>query len=108
MPESEAERAAKGDMAELWRARIPREKALEVLKQGGRLSQAEYLRCRVRYFTDGVVLGGKDFVETVFQAMRERFSPGRKDGARPLCGLELAKKPDRLYNLRQLQTDVFG
>ncbi len=111
VPESEAaraEQAAKGDMVEIWRRRIPREKALEVLRQGGRLPQAEYLRCRVRYLTDGAVLGGREFVEGIFEALRDRFAPGRKDGARPLRGLALAKKPDRLYNLRQLQTDVFG
>ena len=35
------------------------------------------LRCRVRYFADGAVLGTKAFVEEVFQAERSRFGPQR-------------------------------
>lgn len=50
--------------------------------------------------------GGKESVEGVFQTARGRFNLVRKDGARPLRGLE--KKPDRLYNLLELQTNVFG
>jgi putative transposase len=90
------------------RERIAKPKALAVLASGGRLSRADYLRCRVRYFTDGAVLGGKDFVEGVFRAARDRFSATRSCGARPLRGLELAPMPERLYNLRQLQRGVFG
>lgn len=29
----------------------------EVLRNGGQVSAVEALRCRVRYFTDGVILG---------------------------------------------------
>ncbi len=112
VPESEAgrrEEAAKGERAaQVSRRRISREKALEVLASGGRLSQADYLRCRVRYFTDGGVIGTKDFVERVFEATRERFSAGRQSGSRRLRGLELEKKPERLYNLRDLRRGVFG
>lgn len=94
--------------AEVYRPRIPRQKALEVLAQGGRLPQSEYLRCKVRYFTDGAVLGGRDFVEEIFQAFRERFGSKRKDGARPLRGMEKEDASRRLFNLRQLQKDVFA
>lgn len=97
-----------GGRAGAWRRRVSRAKALEVLASGGRLSRADYLRCRVRYFTDGAVLGGRDFVDAVFQAARDRFTARRTSGARPLRGLELAPKPERLYNLRQLQRGVFG
>jgi hypothetical protein len=95
-------------MAAVYRDRIPREKALEVLKQGGKLSQADYLRCKVRYFSDGGVIGGKAFVEEMFAALRKRFGPKRKDGARPLRGLAGNSPDDRLFNLRQLRTRVFG
>ncbi|WP_395741419.1 hypothetical protein [Prosthecobacter sp.] len=60
-----------------------------VLAEKGRLSPAELLRLRVRYFTDGVVLGSQEFVEGIFEAQRELFSPKRKKGARRLstrCG----------------------
>jgi len=43
---------------------------------------AAMLRCRVRYFTDGAVIGSKTFVNEAFAAARERFTAKRKDGAR--------------------------
>ena len=61
-----------------------REQARAVLKSGGRLGLSELLRCRVRYFSDGVVLGSKAFVEQVFQANRGQFGGKRATGARPL------------------------
>jgi putative transposase len=100
--------AAPRDPAEIFRQRIPREKALEVLAQGGKLSQADYLRCKVRYFSDGAVLGGKNFVEGIFQACRERFGPKRRNGARPLRGLAATGKDESLFNFRQLRKGVFG
>ncbi len=111
IPESEARQTAealKGEMATLYRDRIPRDKALEVLKQGGKLSEADYLRCRVRYFSDGAVIGGKAFVEEMFAAFRDRFGPKRKDGARPMRGLAGDSANDRLFNFRQLRKSVFG
>ena len=50
------------------------------------LSVAKMLRCRVRYFTDGAVIGSKEFVNEAFAGARERFSESRKDGARQLRG----------------------
>ena len=100
--------ALKGEMAAIYRDRIPREKALEVLARGGKLSQADYLRCKVRYFSDGAVIGGKAFVDEMFAAFRDRFGPKRKDGARPMRGLADETKEDRLFNFRQLRTGVFG
>jgi len=53
----------------------------EVLEAGGTLPINQMLRCRVRYFTDGAVLGSKAYVEDVFQRHRERFGEKRKTGA---------------------------
>jgi hypothetical protein len=100
--------ASKGEAAQVWRRRVPRDKALEVLAAGGRLERADYLRCRVRYFTDGAVLGGREFVERVFQGARWRFGAARKSGARPLRGLASAGPPERLYGMRDLRKRVFG
>ena len=61
---------------------IDREKIQEVLDGGGRLSKAELLHCKLRYLSDGVVLGGKAFVEDVFQKHRTEFGLKRKTGAR--------------------------
>jgi putative transposase len=111
IPEKEvhqAEEAAKGDKADIHRSRISRQKALEVLSQGGELPETSYLRCRIRYFSDGGAIGRKEFVEDVFRSARDRFGPRRKRGAHPLRGLERpAAKGERLHNLRQLQKDVF-
>ena len=50
------------------------------------LGMAKMLRCRVRYFTDGAVIGSKEFVNEAFAGARERFSKKRKDGARKMRG----------------------
>jgi REP element-mobilizing transposase RayT len=50
------------------------------------LTMAKMLRCRVRYFTDGAVIGSKDFVNEAFAGARERFTERRKDGARKMRG----------------------
>jgi REP element-mobilizing transposase RayT len=50
------------------------------------LNLAAMLRCRVRYFTDGAVIGSREFVNEAFAAARERFTERRKDGARRMKG----------------------
>lgn len=47
----------------------------------------ELVRLRLRYFSEGLVLGGKAFVEAVYAANRGRYSPRRKQGARPIEGI---------------------
>jgi len=60
------------------------EQTKKVLDEGGELSRHDLLRCRVRYFTDGVVLGSREFVESVFARHRDLFGPKRRTGARRL------------------------
>ncbi|HEY1050974.1 MAG TPA: transposase [Prosthecobacter sp.] len=79
------------------------EKARAVLAEGGKLSTAELLKLRVRYFTDGVILGSQAFVEEVFQAQRDQFSPKRKTGAKRIQECE-----EPLYALRQLRVNAVG
>ena len=50
----------------------------------GKLSRATLLRCRVRYFTDGLVLGSKSYVDGIFGRFRSHFGPRRTSGARAL------------------------
>jgi hypothetical protein len=50
------------------------------------LKLAAMLSCRVRYFTDGAVIGSQAFVNEAFAAARERFTEHRKDGARRMKG----------------------
>jgi putative transposase len=60
----------------------------EVLARGGKLPLAVALRCRVRYFTDGVALGSSAFVNRFFEQRQEHFGPCRKTGARKMRGVE--------------------
>ncbi|MGL5018759.1 MAG: transposase, partial [Luteolibacter sp.] len=69
------------------------------------LKLAAMLRCRVRYFTDGAVIGSKAFVNEVFVAARERFSAKRKDGARKLRG-NGASAAGVLWSMRDLRVRV--
>jgi len=72
----------------------------KVLSKRGRVPMREYLRRRVRYFTDGAVIGSKGFLEDVFARTRELWGGKRKDGARRLRGLS-----EKMYALRDLQTE---
>ena len=69
------------------------------------LGIAKMLRCRVRYFTDGAVIGSKEFVNEAFAGARERFGPKRKDGARKLRG-DATPANGVLWSLRDLRTGV--
>ena len=65
----------------------------------------EMLRHRVRYFTDGAVIGSREFVDEVFERARERFSARRRSGARRMRG---NGKPANgvLWSLRDLRVRV--
>lgn len=78
---------------------------LEKVMANEQVSLAEYIRIRVRYFTDGVVLGSRDFVEGVFQANRDRFGPNRVKGGSRVRGLNFG---EGIYSLRNLKKKVFG
>jgi REP element-mobilizing transposase RayT len=56
----------------------------KVIENNGKLPIQAVLRCRVRYFTDGMAFGGKAFVDGVFQQNRQFFGPKRRDGARKM------------------------
>jgi REP element-mobilizing transposase RayT len=69
------------------------------------LKLAAMLRCRVRYFTDGAVIGSKAFVNEAFAAARERFTERRKDGARRMRGSG-APAAGELWSMRDLRVRV--
>ena len=69
------------------------------------LGISRMLRCRVRYFTDGVVIGSREFVNEVFMQARGRFGPKRKDGARAMRGSGSAAK-GVLWSVRDLRVRV--
>jgi REP element-mobilizing transposase RayT len=69
------------------------------------LGTAKMLRCRIRYFTDGAVIGSKEFVNEAFASARDRFGPKRKDGARKLKGGGAAAS-GILWSLRDLRKGI--
>jgi hypothetical protein len=66
---------------------------------------AAMLRCRVRYFTDGAVIGSRGFVEQVFAAARHRFPAHRRDGPRRLRGSAKAAA-GILWSMRDLRLGI--
>jgi REP element-mobilizing transposase RayT len=75
-----------------------------VIAAQGKLSLPEVLRCRVRYFTDGAILGSRIFVEEAFLRHRSHFSVKREEGARRMKGGDWGD----LFTARQLRVDVIG
>ncbi len=70
----------------------------KVLDEGGELSVARLLRCRARYLTDGVIIGGKDYVDRMLNEHGQFSALRKKRGARRMqsgsscewCGLCMA------------------
>lgn len=85
-------------------AGISKDGSAATKQRKGKLSRAELPRCRVRYFSDGLVLGSKLFVEGIFAKYRGHFAPGRKSGARPLR----EDAYNRLFTARQLAVQAVG
>jgi putative transposase len=86
------------EKAEAELARLSEEKARD-------LKISKVIQCRVRYFTDGAVIGSKSFVDGVFEASRDQFGPKRKDGARKPHG-SLGEMAGEIWSLRDLKPDA--
>jgi len=56
----------------------------KIIEKRGRLSLSDSMHCRVRYMTDGLVFGDKDFCESIFTKYRDYFSEKRKSGSRKM------------------------
>jgi len=97
-----------GEVNQRVRKGFKRKQVKKVLGRGGKLTFGEALRCRVRYFSDGMTVGSREFVDDLFKSSRERFSENRKTGARPMRGVGWKKKKSRLYSMRQLRKDSLG
>ncbi len=77
----------------------------KVLADGGRLPLATILRCRIRYFTDGAVLGSRAFVEEQLAAYRARTGLRERTVARLLPPVA---DWGELATLRGLRRQAFG
>jgi hypothetical protein len=84
---------------------IATEEFAQVLRAGGKLPTATVLRCRVRYFSDGAVLGTKAFVAVQLARLRRRSGP--LDRTAPRLLPELTDWGE-LATLRKLRGHAFG
>ncbi len=84
--------------------RISAKRLAEIQQNEGAVSLAEVLRSRVRYFTDGMVLGSEAFVEKQFERHRDLFGKKRTKGGTPLLG----EGWHGLYSMRNLQNQIFS
>ena len=94
----------KGYYRKLGKGGVSWERLRAVVETGGGLSLSDALRCRVKYFGYGTVLGTRAYVEMEYRRHRERFGRNRRSGARALRGAQW----DGLCALRDLRRDVFG
>jgi putative transposase len=75
-----------------------------VLKADGKLTMQQALHCRVRYLSDGLVLGSRSYIDEVFRRHRQRFSAKRQTGARPMRSVDFGG----LCTARRLRLDVIS
>ncbi|NLT69576.1 MAG: transposase, partial [Verrucomicrobiaceae bacterium] len=78
----------------------------KVIRARGALPLSEVLRHRVRYLSDGAVLGTGAFVDGIFEREKERgrASPKRESGAREMRGAAWGV----LRVMRDLRKEVLG
>ncbi len=76
-----------------------------LLEKTGDVAFGKMLRHRVRYFTDGAVLGSRGFVDGVFRLCRDRFGPRRVSGARKMRG-NAAAAAGVLWTVRDLKKRI--
>jgi putative transposase len=74
-------------------------------QQNGELSLPERLRCRIRYFTDGVILGSQSFVESHFFKLKAKLGYRRRRTATRLTTLGSSNP---LWVFRDLRVRLTG
>lgn len=77
----------------------------ELENRKGDLAISRVVRHRVRYFSDGVAIGRREFVDEFFSGCRERFGSCRKSGARKPRGA-LSEMAGTMWTARDLRTGV--
>ena len=83
---------------------LDREMIRRQLKEGRQVSVPQVLRLRLRYFSDGLVLGSRNYVNEVFAEFRDHFGKKRASGARRMRHIGAAL--DGLATARDLQVGV--
>jgi REP element-mobilizing transposase RayT len=94
----------KGIAKEPHKKLTPEEQAAKQ-QRDGEIPFARMLQHRIRYFTDGAVIGSRIFVDEAFANSRTRFGPKRNSGARKMRGNASAASP-LIYSMRDLRKGV--
>ena len=84
------------------RRQLSAQRIASVLKSGGRLTLAQLLRCRLRYFADAGVLGSRRYIEEYVERASWRFGPRRPPAGHEMIGGDW----EGICALRNLQTDI--
>jgi putative transposase len=83
---------------------ISAEQIEAVIRQGGKVPVYQLLRVRVRYFSDGLALGSKSFVDSVFCQHRSAFGAKRSK-----AGTALPEGSwGQMHAMRNLQRKVYS
>jgi putative transposase len=90
--------------AQAGKVRMDRATAARLMASGKEIPLPDALRCRVRYFTDGALLGGKDFIASWLARHRPRLRPNASPHPKPLRG----PLWNGLMAYRGLQRRVYG
>ncbi|NJL19208.1 MAG: transposase [Bdellovibrionaceae bacterium] len=86
------------------KVRMDRAAAVQMMESGQQLPLSDALRCRVRYFTDGALLGSKEFISGWLSAHKDRLRPRLSTHSKPLRGADWGD----LVVYRGLRRRVFG
>ncbi|MGL4400196.1 MAG: transposase [Luteolibacter sp.] len=102
-----SERVAKdGKMvSKTLRKGMTREQAAGQKSHDGEIPLGKMLRCRVRYFSEGAVIGSRAFVNAAFAGSREHATSKRKNGARKLRGPASAAS-EVIWSFRDLKKNM--
>ncbi len=84
---------------------VPVEAYKQVLAEGGNLQFSTILRCRIRYFTDGAILGTREFVDAQLEHYRRKTGACPRTEARSLAaGIDWGD----LRTMRALRREALG
>ena len=94
----------KGIAKEPHKQLTPEEQAAKQ-ERDGEIPIARMLQHRIRYFTDGAVIGSRIFVDEAFAKSRSRFGPKRNSGARKMRG-DASAAGTTLWSMRDLRKGI--
>jgi REP element-mobilizing transposase RayT len=84
---------------------IAKDQVAKQQQADGEIPLARMLQHRIRYFTDGAVIGSRIFVDEAFARSRHRFGPKRSSGARKMRG-KASAAGTILFSMRDLRKGI--